>query len=94
MNREINFKLVIRMLGSLLLSEGTALLLVFFISLIYGENDGVYFIFTSLLCYVVGFAGFFFGKNAPMSVGKREGSLVVTSAWIIFSLLNNFRGCL
>jgi len=89
MNREINFKLVIRMLGRLLLSEGTALLLVFFISLIYGENDGVYFIFTSLLCYVVGFAGFFFGKNAPMSVGKREGSLVVTSAWIIFSLFGS-----
>jgi hypothetical protein len=51
MNREINFKLVIRMLGNLLLSEGAALLLVFFISLIYREMMA--FILFSHHCFVL-----------------------------------------
>lgn len=86
MNKEINVKLVIRMLGSLLLSEATALLLVFFLSFVFKESDGYYFLITSGVCYLIGLLGILIGRNAPQEMGKREGSLVVTLAWVIFSL--------
>lgn len=86
MNKEINVKLVIRMLGSLLLSEATALLLVFFLSFVFKESYGYYFLITSGVCYLIGLLGILIGRNAPQEMGKREGSLVVTLAWVIFSL--------
>lgn len=86
MNKEINVKLVIRILGSLLLSEATALLLVFFLSFVFKESDGYYFLITSGVCYLIGLLGILIGRNAPQEMGKREGSLVVTLAWVIFSL--------
>lgn len=86
MNKEINVKLVMRMLGSLLLSEATALLLVFFLSFVFKESDGYYFLITSGVCYLIGLLGILLGRNAPQEMGKREGSLVVTLAWVIFSL--------
>ncbi|MHB9140481.1 MAG: TrkH family potassium uptake protein [Paludibacter sp.] len=85
MNKDINLKLVIRILGSLLLVESVALLSVTIIALIYRETDGYYFILSSALCLVAGLSGWFFGRNAPPSMGKREGSLVVTFTWITFS---------
>lgn len=86
MNKEINVKLVIRMLGSLLLSEATALLLVFFLSFVFKESDGYYFLITAGVCYLIGLLGILIGRNALQEMGKREGSLVVTLAWVIFSL--------
>ena len=41
---EINYKLVSKVIGSLLLVESATLFFVLFISLIYGENDGLYFV--------------------------------------------------
>jgi trk system potassium uptake protein TrkH len=86
MNKDFNIKLIIRILGSLLLVESAALLAVTLVALIYQESDGYYFLFTSGLCLAVGLSGLLIGRNAPPLMGKRDGSLVVTFTWIVFSL--------
>ena len=50
---EINYKLVSKVIGSLLLVESATLFFVLFISLIYGENDGLYFVGTSIFTLIV-----------------------------------------
>lgn len=86
MNKEINFKLVIRILGSLLLVESVTLLGVTIIALIYKETDGFYFLITSGITALTGASGMLLGRKAVPLMGKREGSLVVTFTWIFFSL--------
>lgn len=86
-NSEINFKLVSKVIGRLLLLESTTLLFVVFITLIYGDKDGIYFIISSALALFVGLILILIGRNAPNRVGKREGALIVTFTWIIFSLI-------
>ena len=84
---EINYKLVSKVIGSLLLVESATLFFVLFISLIYGENDGLYFVGTSIFALIVGWLMILYGKNAPERIGKREGSMIVTFTWIFFSLI-------
>ena len=84
---EINYKLVSRVIGNLLLVESAVIFFVLFITLIYGEKDGWYFVGTSVLALLAGLLMIVFGKNAPDKIGKREGSMIVTFTWIIFSLI-------
>lgn len=87
-NSEINFKLVFKIIGRLLFVESASLFFVLFISLAYGEKDGLYFLGTSLFALLIGTIFILIGRNAPNRVGKREGSLIVTFTWIVFSLIS------
>lgn len=87
-NSEINFKLVFKIIGRLLFVESASLFFVLFISLAYGEKDGLYFLGTSLFALLIGTIFILIGRNAPNRVGKREGSLIVTFTWIVFSLVS------
>ncbi len=84
---EINFRLVSRLIGNLLLFESGTMLFVVIITLIYKENDGKYFIYSSLIALSVALLLILFGRNAPVRAGKREGSMIVTFAWIFFSVI-------
>lgn len=86
-NSEINFKLVSKVIGRLLLLESAVLFFVVFITLIYGDKDGLYFITSSALALIVGLTLILIGRNSPNRVGKREGSMIVTFTWVIFSLI-------
>lgn len=87
MNIDINFKLIAKIFGVLLFVESIALILAFIVSIYYHESDGKYFIITAGISAFFGFAGVLFGRNAPEVMGRREGSLVVTFIWIIFTLI-------
>lgn len=84
---EINFKLVSRVIANLLLVECGSLVFVVFISLIHRENDGKYFIYSALIALVLALLMKFYGRNAGTKAGKREGSLIVTLAWVLFSVI-------
>lgn len=84
---EINFKLVFKVIGRLLLVESATLLSVLIITLLYKENDGIYFIFSSFIALFLGGIFIFIGKNAHNRVGKREGSMIVTFTWVFFSII-------
>ena len=87
MNKEFNFRLVFRVMGSLALLESVVLLLVCLIPLIYGENDAIYFLMASAISFLFAGIALLIGRNHSSSIGKREGSVIVTFTWIIFSII-------
>ncbi len=86
MNKDFNFRLILRIIGSLLLIESVFILSTCAVSLSYGESDWVYFAGVGVACIALGFLFVWLGRNARKIIGKREGSVVVTLVWIVFSL--------
>jgi trk system potassium uptake protein TrkH len=86
MNKLFNIKIVLRVLGSLLLLESVFLVLVCILPLIYGENDAFFFFVSSAICATFGIMFLWIGRNPSPLIGKREGSVIVTFIWILFSV--------
>ena len=87
MNKDFNLRLVLRMMGSLLLVESAILLFTCIVPLIYGENDARYFLISAAISLGFALTALFLGRHPSNSIGKREGSVIVTFTWIIFSLV-------
>ncbi|MDD4227315.1 MAG: potassium transporter TrkG [Mariniphaga sp.] len=85
----MNIKIIARVLGLLLLVEGVAMLLAFAIALGYKEYDQQAFLFSSGMNVVLGSCLVFFTRNARRDIGKREGYIIVTSVWIVFSVFGS-----
>ncbi len=81
----LNVRIVLLVLGLLLLVEAVFMLITAGVSAIYGEYDLPYFLWSALICVSTG--GVLFGANmkVPRSIGKREGYVIVTMVWIVFS---------
>ena len=82
----INFRIIIKILGSLLFIESIFLLLSAIVALIYNETAFYSLIITTGITLLVGGIAWFFNRNAPTNLKKREGYLIVSLVWIIFSL--------
>lgn len=87
MNKEFNFRLVSGVMARLLFVEAVLLLLMCIIPFIYSENDAYYFFISSLISFAISGFAFFLGRKALPNIGKREGSVIVTFTWIIFTLV-------
>jgi trk system potassium uptake protein TrkH len=85
-NKDFNFRLIFRFFGVLLLVETIALLSAALVALFYREYDGYYFLITAGIAFAMGVAGVLAGRGATPMIDRREGSLVVTFIWIVFSL--------
>ncbi len=85
----LNFRIIFRIIGFLLLGEAFTLLLPLLFSLIYGEADCLAFLYSAALCTVAGVVLWFFSRKARRVIGKREGFLIVTLVWVIFSLFGS-----
>lgn len=86
MNRDFNTGYILKVLGSLLLVESIFLLLVVFVDLYYKENAGRAFLISAGITFLVGSTTFLSGRNGSQNIGKREGSLIVSLTWILFSV--------
>lgn len=86
---EINFKQISRLIGKLLLFESIMILSTIIISAIYAENDALYFIISAAIALLFGALLILLGKNAPLRIGKREGAIIVTFSWLLFSLFGS-----
>jgi len=69
--------------------EGAAMLLPLAVSLIYNENDTMGFVLSSGINLSVGALIIWLTRNVNKDIGKREGFIIVTLVWIIFSLLGS-----
>lgn len=87
MNKDFNIRLVLRVMGSLVFVEAVILLIMCIIPLIYGENDAKYFLISAFISFIFAILALYIGKNHSLSIGKREGSSIVTFTWIIFTLI-------
>jgi len=85
----INLKLILKIIGSLLIVEGIALLIAFGVSLIYMEPDVNSLLISALICIIVGWITSSAMKNTPVNFKKNDGFLTVTLVWVVFSLFGS-----
>ncbi len=82
----INKKIIIKVMGLLLLIEGFFLGISALVSLYYGQDDLFALAITSGICIVSGISFKLLTNNADKNIGKREGYIIVSLVWVIFSL--------
>ena len=83
----INKLLIFRIMGSLILIEAGLLLLSLGVGLIYQEYDLTAFTITAIVAVVLGLALRFMGRNAENRMSRKDGYIVVATAWTVFSLI-------
>ena len=82
----VNFRLIYKILGSLLFLLGTLLLISAGIALFYHEDDSLSFIISTIFTWCCGFVLKYLGRHADNNLSRRDSYLLVTVTWIVFSL--------
>jgi trk system potassium uptake protein len=82
----INFRVIARVFSLLLIIEGLCMFFSSLISIFYHEPATKAFIFSGLITTVTGIIVFSPLRNEERIYGKREGYIIVSGIWIIFSL--------
>ena len=73
-------------MGLLLLIEGVFLAISTIVSLIYNQYDFIALLITTLICFTVGFSLKLMTNKAEKKFGKREGYIIVSLVWVVFSI--------
>lgn len=82
----INWKMIYKIMGFLLFIEAGFLTLCTILSFYYQEADRPAFVISTLITLAVGIPLSRAGKNAERKLSRRDGYIVVTLAWILFSI--------
>ncbi len=82
----INSRAIANILGFLLVIEGIFILTALPVSLIYHEKDAFAFVISGLIAIVGGGVPWFITRKSKLSISKKDGYIVVSMAWILFSL--------
>ena len=82
----VNFGLVSKIIGKLLLLEGFLMSWCVIMSFCYKEDDSLAFLISMLLTLSFAFIALYCGRNANNDMSRRDSYLVVTSTWVIFSV--------
>lgn len=85
----MNLKIIFRVLGLLLIVEGLFMLISMGVALLYGDGDASAFLYSSLICILPGLILFAFTKGNTRNVSKRDGFLIVTLVWMVFSFFGS-----
>ncbi len=83
----INWKIILRILAFLLYIESLLMNLCSGFGFYYEEDDNIPFIISAGITLAAGLVLNCIGRNAPKSFSRRDGYLIVTIAWIAFSLM-------
>lgn len=84
-NSHLNYKMILKIVGILLYLEGVFFLVCSLVSLMYKENDYIYFIYTMLINLGVGTLFILFGRNARNNLSSRDGYCIVAFTWLFFT---------
>ena len=82
----LNPRIIIRIIGIILISEGIFMWLSIPVSLIYREQDSMQFLFSGAITSGVGLIAFLFTRGSLLELNRRDGYLIVTGGWLLFSL--------
>ena len=85
----MNIKIILKVMGFLLIVEGVAMLLALLVALLYQGNDIPAFIISASINIGVGGILIWATKNARKEIGKKEGFIIVSLVWIIFSFFGS-----
>ena len=86
----VNFKIIYKVIGTLLFIEAAMMLICTGLAVYLGEDDSLAFIVSVFLTVLGGLIFKYLGRDYDNSLSRREAYLLVTLTWIIFSLF----GCL
>ena len=86
----VNFRIISKIIGSLLFIEAFFMAWCAAMSFYYHEDDQLAFLMSLLFTFGCGFLFLFFGRNAENSLSRRDAYLLVTAVWLIFSLFGMF----
>ena len=82
----LNFKIIYKIIGTLLFIEAGMMTLCMGLALYLGEDDSLAFVVSVLFTIFGGIVFKYIGRDSENSLGRREAYLLVTLTWIIFSL--------
>lgn len=82
----MNWKLIIRVLGMLLFIEAGLLALCMVVGLCYDENI-MPFVWPVIISMALGFIGVAAGSRANANLGRKDGYVIVSTVWIVFTLI-------
>ena len=81
----LNFKIIHKIIGTLLFIEAGMMTICLGLSAYLGEDDSLAFVVSVILTILGGIIFKYAGRNGENSLGRREAYLLVTLTWIIFS---------
>lgn len=82
----MNKRIIVYILGWVLVIEGAAMQIATVTSLIYGENEGFYFLGTGIVCAVLGILAVKVKKPKNMVLYQKAGFAATALSWIVLSL--------
>ena len=82
----LNHKTIFRIIGLILITEGIFMWLTIPMTFIFNENDAWHFLLSGAITVTVGIAGYLPFRKTNLELNRRDGYVIVTGAWILFSL--------
>ena len=86
----INFRIISKIIGSLLFIEALFMSCCTALAFYYHEEDQIAFLISMLITFGSGFLFLLFGRNSENSLSRKDAYLLVTATWIIFSFFGMF----
>ena len=86
----VNFRIISKIIGSLLFIEGLFMGWCALLSFAYHEDDLMAFLVSLLVTFGSGFFFLYLGRDADNSLNRRDAYVVVTAAWAVFSFFGMF----
>ena len=86
----VNFRIIYKIIGSLLFIEALFMGWCLAIAYAYHEDDVFAFVISMLLTFAFGFLFLYHGREAENSLSRRDAYVVVTAVWVIFSIFGMF----
>jgi len=94
----INFRIISKIIGSLLFIEAFFMAWCVGISFYFHEDDGLAFLLSMLITFGSAFLFLLMGRKAENSLSRHDAFVVVTAVWVIFSFFGMFpfliHGCI
>ena len=81
----VNFRIISKIIGSLLFIEGQFMGWCALMAFFYHEDDLMAFLISLLVTFSCGFFFLYLGRDSNNSLNRREAFVVVTAAWVVFS---------
>lgn len=85
----INKKIIFRLLGYLLILESFFLFMSFLVAILYKETSSIAFLISFFITFITGGSSVLITQKAEKNFGKREGYIIVSLVWIVFSLFGS-----
>lgn len=86
----VNFRIIHKIIGSLLFLEAFFMGWCLILAIVHHEDDLLAFLVSMLLTFGCGFIFLYLGRRAENALSRRDAYVVVTAVWVIFSFFGMF----